>query len=1187
MKRRILAVFFMLCLSVSLLPAAAMANNDSTAEYQGLTISCAEGNIADKVKLENAGNGGGGKRDSIVIKQAGTYTISGTWDTSIWDGYANLNAVLIVEKNIYADITLDNVTIRADEASTANPTAQDKSGIRCKSGSEVTLRLSGQNSIHGQGGPAIEVEGTADVTITGNGSLEAVCGENPRNSDGGYYPGIGVWQTGGGTLTISGGTIESVGGKRGGAGIGDNGKAGAVLKKIIIEEEPGCNIDLTATGGRGAPGIGSLSSSSSVSNTQILIRSGKITARAGAENTYGSAGIGGGDNWIASSVDPGDPDVQIEITGGDITAVGTGSGAGIGGGNGCAPTIRITGGTIHATGGSWAAGIGAGTSGNDGSIEITGGEIMARGGSGGAGIGGGWYGSGTDVTIGGTAILTAIGSGKGEGIGAGNSGSAGAVTFDGSPQVLAGSSSGLAVNENATASGCAVLNGQFMDTLPASVSVVDGTGSAIKEIDSIPAGLKSVACTLPDQAQTVRVGREDGTFACTSEGGQDVFDWNMQPSQVLTRTGLIWKEASSQEPVVRFKVTHQNHTGLPAETVEIVENGATITWNRGAATRVDIVPIIEHPQAGTGTGNTFFWYKWADSTGQRNEVTDGEDFTFGETINTVRISQEAHARTGDDCYYIEIQGKIVSGGRPSYGWDGDPIYTSAGQTYHIHVNVIDVENLWEVYGPDRGNLDKIYQTADEVIQDYLKQKFAQVEVISDRLAEESLSISWELKPGTEYSALPNAENVFVWSASDAFAELGWTNSKQIPLDGEVTLKNPDIVIPDTYRITATAGPNGTISPKGSIAVEKGKDQLFTITPSAGYRIEDVLVDGNSVGAVSSYTFTNVTANRTITATFAQDSSGDTDPAPDPGTPDDYTLYYHSNFGSDKRFYQSEDDSRMKVRDYEDMSFLPEREGYTFRGWNTKADGSGKDYWPGDTFQVSGSSAHLYAQWSKDGFTPVDTGVSRWLNTKDHIAYLSGYGTGLFGPDNRMTRAQAAQMFYNLLLDRNVSVTSSFTDVSADTWCYDAVSALSSMGIIQGYQDGTFRPNQPITRAQFAAIVTRFAGAGVPEAQTFTDVPTDYWAYDAISAASGLGWITGYDDGTFRPDATVTRAQVAVIVNRMLGRSADEDYVNSYTTSLSQFVDLTDTHWAYYDIMEAANAHDYEKNGGAESWLRLR
>ena len=124
---------------------------------------------------------------------------------------------------------------------------------------------------------------------------------------------------------------------------------------------------------------------------------------------------------------------------------------------------------------------------------------------------------------------------------------------------------------------------------------------------------------------------------------------------------------------------------------------------------------------------------------------------------------------------------------------------------------------------------------------------------------------------------------------------------------------------------------------------------------------------------------------------------------------------------------------MKVRDYGDMKQIPIRDGYELLCWNIETDGSGRDCAPGDTYWVSGSSSHLYAQWDKTGLTPNDTGVSRWLNTHNRVAHLSGYVDGNFGPDDNMTRAQVAQMFYRLLLEKDVSVTVQFSDVPADAW----------------------------------------------------------------------------------------------------------------------------------------------------------
>lgn len=215
--------------------------------------------------------------------------------------------------------------------------------------------------------------------------------------------------------------------------------------------------------------------------------------------------------------------------------------------------------------------------------------------------------------------------------------------------------------------------------------------------------------------------------------------------------------------------------------------------------------------------------------------------------------------------------------------------------------------------------------------------------------------------------------------------------------------------------------------------------------------------------------------------------------------------------------------------------------------------------------------------------PDDTGVSDWLITGEHIQYLGGYGGGLFGPTDNMTRAQAAQMFYNLLKDKNVPITTQFTDVSADAWYAEPVGVLASLGIINGVGGGRYEPNRAITRAEFTAIAMRFAQVDTSGADIFPDVKADDWFYEVVVSAVTYGWVNGYADGTFRPNATITRAEVTAIVNRMLGRSADKVYVDAHADKLTQFTDVSPYYWAYYDIMEAANAHDHTKKGGTETW----
>ena len=294
-----------------------------------------------------------------------------------------------------------------------------------------------------------------------------------------------------------------------------------------------------------------------------------------------------------------------------------------------------------------------------------------------------------------------------------------------------------------------------------------------------------------------------------------------------------------------------------------------------------------------------------------------------------------------------------------------------------------------------------------------------------------------------------------------------------------------------YIITVTCGEGGEITPDGGsdneVEVRKGNDQTFRISADNGYRISDVLVDGESVGNVDKYTFEDVDEDHEIEAIFTRRAAD-----------------------------------------------------------------------------------------------PSDSGTDRYLNTKDHVQYMTGYPDGSFGPGQNMTRAEAAQMFYALLLDQNVPHTVSFSDVPADAWYAEAVNTLASLGMINGYPDGTFRPDAPITRAEFCVIALAFAYEPEDFDCNFRDVSTSDWFYDYVAQATSYGWISGADR-SFRPNECITRAEVSVIVNNMLGRVADEDYIDRHEDELNTFPDVKPSHWAYYSIMETANSHDYTKNNGNENW----
>ena len=210
-----------------------------------------------------------------------------------------------------------------------------------------------------------------------------------------------------------------------------------------------------------------------------------------------------------------------------------------------------------------------------------------------------------------------------------------------------------------------------------------------------------------------------------------------------------------------------------------------------------------------------------------------------------------------------------------------------------------------------------------------------------------------------------------------------------------------------------------------------------------------------------------------------------------------------------------------------------------------------------------------------------------LNTRDHFAYLFGYPDSTFRPDQSMTRAEVAAMFVRLMEKAPDASAVSFKDVAPGAWYYDYIAKAEAAGILKGYEDGSFRPQGEITRAEFAAIATRFDKLS-PVPIAFTDVAKDYWAHDAIAAAYGKGWIAGYEDNTFRPAQNIKRSEVATLTNRVLNRYADKDWVQANRQAIVNFTDVNESHWAFYPITEATNGHDYTRNsdGKNETWIQL-
>ncbi|VEJ34406.1 Endo-1,4-beta-xylanase A precursor [Aedoeadaptatus ivorii] len=208
-----------------------------------------------------------------------------------------------------------------------------------------------------------------------------------------------------------------------------------------------------------------------------------------------------------------------------------------------------------------------------------------------------------------------------------------------------------------------------------------------------------------------------------------------------------------------------------------------------------------------------------------------------------------------------------------------------------------------------------------------------------------------------------------------------------------------------------------------------------------------------------------------------------------------------------------------------------------------------------------------------------------LDRYNHFVYVHGYPDRSFRPEGTITRGEMTAIFRRLL-DQGTFIGSNstaFRDVRSGDWYASDVDRLSTLGVISGYPDGSFRPNASVTRAEFASVAAKFVSA--KSGQGFSDL-NGHWAQNAIEKLNSAGWVSGYGDGSFRPDSVITRAEVVSIVNRMLDRQADAGYVQNHRGSLIQYTDLAPNHWAYLPIMEASNAHDYTRNSnGSETWTR--
>lgn len=284
----------------------------------------------------------------------------------------------------------------------------------------------------------------------------------------------------------------------------------------------------------------------------------------------------------------------------------------------------------------------------------------------------------------------------------------------------------------------------------------------------------------------------------------------------------------------------------------------------------------------------------------------------------------------------------------------------------------------------------------------------------------------------------------------------------------------------------------------------------------------------------------------------------------------YTLHYESNGGTAYK------DERCSSGTKVTLDKTPTRESYTFTGWYADKALTQKI-----TSVTMNSDKTVYAGWEA-------TGVPDKLNGDDHFAYVIGYPDGKVHPEGNISRAETATIFFRLLKadirDGNLTADNEFSDVSDGQWHNKAISTMAKLGIVKGRRADRFDPDASITRAEFAAICARFSTKPVENSSSFSDI-SGHWAENEIERAAAFGWISGYPDGTFRPDARITRAEAMTMINRVLCRmpQSESDLLDSMVT----WPDNKPSDWHYLAVQEATNSHDFNRQGEVgESWTKL-
>lgn len=683
-------------------------------------------------------------------------------------------------------------------------------------------------------------------------------------------------------------------------------------------------------------------------------------------------------------------------------------------------------------------------------------------------------------------------------------------------------------------------------------------------------------------------------------------DSKLPATPVETELTAVWKvETKLAEPTIAYTLNGKVQGNL-SDGVPVLLEVPYVNGKPGKIGVKAVHPLLKPEEGGNGTDDNYvyFKYRWIDvqslQVGPRSKtIEDGSGF-YNKTT-----------RTAPDKNYSEIPIRDSNDNRVKMSgtWGAYTFYNCEIYGYHVQNGVEKLfyaSNALGSYSLGFGDDPGLTRTTNDAF--YIQAKFLDVWTITFDLnggtAPEGVDYSpVQVKKGKVYPTpkepLKPGYTCWGWKEKDGTKEyyLGMAIEKgqDVTLVAQYDPNNYTInYVPNLTGATGTVGPQtyeydtADFKLTTDTFTSTTKDFLgWSLTPDAttadyvpGAAINDALKAAMVASADGTVTLYAVWKDKTThTVTF--------------------------NAGTNGSFANTSDPLiRQVVIEGLSVTGVPAvtaNSRYRFDGWKLAGDTTGKVYTADEVKTMSVTADKTFTAsytyvWvppvinnkpatpaKPDMTDPKETGVADLLETTLHNAYMHGYGNGEFGPNRGMTRAEVAQMFYNLLRSKDVSITAHFVDVPEDAWFATAVNTLSSLGILDGIGNEMYDPDRVITRGEFAAIATRFAKANNNGNVSFEDVSAVDWFYNAVLTATNYGWIDGYEDNTFKPYSTITRAEVTTIVNRMLARRADKDFVADHIHNMRTFNDVDNSFWAYHYIMEATNGHDYDRVEHTEIW----